>query len=391
MQVQTNLFSCAKFDEVVYLFQGGGALGAFQVGVYQALEESGFAPDWIVGISIGAINSSIIAGNPPHKCVEKLYQFWDTITHKMDPHSSINDPSNHNLIQAYNLCSALGTLTFGQKHFFNTKGINPWLIKNTTPDQISFYDTSALHETLQEVIDFKYLNERHMRLSLGAVNVQDGKLHFFDNSKHEITAEHIMASCALPPGFPAIKINDIYYWDGGLYSNTPLICVINDLPHKNRLCFLVDLFDSTGLLPQNLDEVLERAKDINYAGQVDMMLDYYDLHLLMQKKIAECVAQLPESVQKEQMVQELAKLGDAHNVHITKIVYKANPHELHSKDYEFSNFSAKRRVVDGYMHTKKLLADPNWWQKKDENVGNIVHQSPEDMHIVIGSCKCKGH
>lgn len=383
-------FSCTKFDEIVYLLQGGGALGAFQVGVYQALEEAKYAPDWIVGISIGAINSAIIAGNPASKRLEMLYKFWDAITHPINPQWNISSNyTDHNLIQAYNMCSALGALAFGQKGFFRIRGLNPWLIHHATPDEISFYDTSMLQQTLHEVIDFDYLQAAHVRLSLGAVNIQTGSLEFFDNTKQIITAEHIMASCALPPGFPAIKIADQYYWDGGLYSNTPLICLVNDLPHKSRLCFLVDLFDSTGLLPHNLDEVLERAKDINYAGHMDIMLDFYDAHLLLQKQIAECIAKLPSEMQNNPSIKKLQHLGDAHNVHITKIVYKANPHDLHSKDYEFSNFSAKRRFVDGYMHTKKLLSDPNWWQTREENIGTLVHPSAKDLNIVVGSCECK--
>jgi NTE family protein len=377
-------YLCANFDEVVYLFQGGGALGAFQVGVYQALEENGFAPDWIAGISIGAINSAIIAGNEPNKRTEKLNQFWDLITHNIEPQLQFLDTENHNLIQAYNMCSAMHALSFGQKGFFNLKGIAPWLIHDTTPDKISFYDTAALRDTLMQVIDFDYLNKSQIRLSLGAVNIRTGRLHFFDNTRDNIEVDHIMASCALPPGFPAIKIEDEYYWDGGLYSNTPLICVINDLPHKNRLCFLVDLFDSTGLLPHNMDEVLERAKDINYAGQIDMILDFYDAHLLLEHKIAAESGAIPD---------KLSKLGDGHNVHISKIVYKAHPHELHSKDYEFSNFSARKRIAEGYAHTKNLLADPDWWKSRDENIGTIVHPSTGDMSIVIGSCACRkdGH
>ncbi len=387
--MNSNHFSCTKFDEIVYLLQGGGALGAFQVGVYQALEEANYAPDWVVGISIGAINSAIIAGNPPEDRIPQLYKFWDAITHPIAPQWGILDTEDLNIIKAYNMCSALGTLAFGQKGFFKVRGINPWLVKDVTPDKISFYDTSILQKTLEKVIDFDYLQEGHTRLSLGAVNIQSGKMEFFDNTKHTITPEHIMASCALPPGFPAIEINGEYYWDGGLYSNTPLICLVNEVPHKNRLCFLVDLFDSTGLIPNNLDEVLERAKDINYAGHLDIMLDFYDAHLLLEKKIIECLDALPEQIRKDANFKELHELGDGHNVHITKIVYKADPHDLQSKDYEFSNFSAKRRFVDGYMHTKKLLADPNWWQTREDNIGTLVHPSPQDLNIVVGSCECK--
>lgn len=301
----------------------------------------------------------------------------------------MNDYNDKNLIEAYNICSAFGTLAFGQKGFFNVRGLNPWLIQHATPDAISFYDTSVLRDTLNEVVDFDCLNKSPVRLSLGAVNIKNGVLEFFDNRKHILTVDHIMASCALPPEFPAIKIEENFYWDGGLYSNTPLICVINDTPHKNRLCFLVDLFESTGLLPYNLDDVLERAKDINYAGHIDIILDLYDAQLLLQKKIAQHIDSLPYNFKKNKQLQALRKLGDSHNVHITKIVYKSNLDESYSKDYEFSNFTARRRFVDGYMHTKKLLANKNWWQTREDNVGTIVHPSPSDLNIVVGSCSCK--
>lgn len=388
-----DLFSCSKFDEIVYLFQGGGALGAFQVGVYQALEEANYTPDWIVGISIGAINAAIIAGNPEACRIKKLQQFWDAITHDIEPTRDYSQAQNPELLKVYNLCSALYALNFGQKNFFKVAPINPWFVNKVDPSQISYYDTRSLRKTLHKVIDFDYLNHSPIRLSLGAVNVETGKLKFFDNKKHMIEVEHIVASCALPPAFPAVKIEGAYYWDGGLYSNTPLICVINDLPRKNRLCFLVDLFDSTGLMPENMDAVLERAKDITYAGHLDIMLDYYDLHLLLQKKVASCIEKLPDEVRKLPEIIELSKLGDSHNVHISKIVYQAKAQDLHSKDYEFSNYSARRRLKEGYLHTKKLLANPAWWNSREENVGTLVHPSPEDLNIVIGSCSCKkgGH
>lgn len=376
--------SNTTFDEIVYLFQGGGALGAFQVGVFRALEEAGYSPDWMVGISIGAINASIIAGNPPENRLEKLYQFWDLITHTLEPGWNGTDVQNQTLLTAYNTCSALYTLYYGQNNFFKPSAFNPWFM-STTPNKISYYDTTPLRKTLQAVVDFDYLNSGKTRLSLGAVNVKTGKIKFFDNKKQSISVEHILASCALPPGFPAIEIEENYYWDGGLYSNTPLICVINDLPHKSRLCFLVDLFESTGLLPQTMDEILERAKDIHYAGHLDLILDYYDLHLLLQKKIANCIKKLPENIKNESHIKELSKYGDSHNVHLAKIVYRAKMEDLNSKDYEFSNFSARRRISEGYSHTKNLLINPNWWRDPEENIGTIVHTSPEDLSIVVGT------
>lgn len=377
-------FSYTELDEIVYLFQGGGALGAFQIGVYQALEEKGYAPNWMVGISIGAINASIIAGNPKEKRLEKLNQFWELITHPIEPGWQYSATHDQNLLSYYNMSSACYALFYGQANFFKPVLVNPWLIAKALPDHLSYYDTSPLKETLTKVIDFDYLNDGAIRLSLGAVNVETGQFRFFDNKKQKLDVEHIVASCALPPGFPAVKIEDAYYWDGGLYSNTPLICVINDLPHKNRLCFLVDLFESTGLLPQNMDELLERAKDINYAGHLDIILDYYDLQLFLQNKISDCIGKLPKELQKNPHIAELAQYGDPHNVHIAKIMYRAQLQDLHSKDYEFSYFSAKRRMNDGYQHTKKMLDNPNWWNEPHNNSGSIVHDSVDDMHIVVG-------
>lgn len=387
--MQQQALACPNFEEIVYLFQGGGALGAFQVGVYQALREAGYMPNWMVGISIGAMNAAIIAGNPHAERMDRMYQFWDLITHNIEPLHLIHDEENVSYIQAYNHFSAMRALNFGQQNFFNTAGINPWLVQNKTPDHISFYNTDALIDSLKQVIDFDYLNAAHTRLSLGAVDIETGKLKFFDNTEQTITVDHIRASCALPPGFPAVEIDGRYYWDGGLYSNTPLIKVINDKPLKNRLCFLIDLFDSTGLLPSNMDEVLERAKDITYSGHMDLLLDYYDLQLMMQKRIAKTCNKLPREIAMQPYIKELFKLGDDHNVHLTKIVYKAHKNEMHSKDYEFSDFSARRRIVEGYRYTKELVSDPQWWRKRETNLGNIVHKTPHDCHIVIGDCICK--
>lgn len=380
-----------ELDEIVYLFQGGGALGAFQVGVYQALEEAAYTPDWMVGISIGAINASIIAGNPPKKRLETLQKFWDVITHNINPLGNLGqyagDFDQSQILSTYNMFSAFYALCYGQSNFFRPSMMNPWVMAKTTPDQLSYYDTTPLRKTLQEVIDFEYLNSKHTskhtRLSLGAVNIETGKLQFFDTKYETITVDHIMASCALPPGFPAIKINETYYWDGGLYSNTPLICVINDLPHKNRLCFVVDLFESEGHIPNTMNDVLKRSKEINYSGHLDILLDHFDLQLFFQKKIANCISNLPEKLKHDPNIKELMKYGDAHNVHIAKISYPSKMEELHSKGYEFSSFTANKRIKDGYAYTKALLSNANWWKDPEENLGTLVHTKPEDVHFVI--------
>jgi len=374
-------FSYQDLDEIVYLFQGGGALGSYQVGVFHALEQGGYSPDWLVGISIGAINSSIIAGNPPGTRLEKLYEFWDLISHDME----VPGLTNKKFLSKYHAISAAYALMFGQKNFFSPTYINPWIVERVNPTELSFYDTSPLKETLHKVIDFDYLNTGRTRLSVGAVDIASGDLKFFDNRKQRIEAKHIMASCALPPGFPAIEIEGRYYWDGGLYTNTPLLCVVNDLPHKNRLCFLVDLFDSTGVVPHSMDAAEERKKDITYAGHLKTILSYYDTQLFFQKQIANCMKNLPDDIKKNPEIMKLAKLGDSHDVHIAKIVYKSKVEELHSKDYEFSHLSTQRHITDGYLHTNKLLSDPDWWKNPEDNYGTIVHKSAEHLEVNVGS------
>jgi len=375
-------FSYADLDEIVYLFQGGGALGAFQVGVFNALEEGGYAPDWMVGISIGSINSSIVAGNPPTTRLQKLYEFWDLITYHNEPTHTHYESA----MTLFHLLNAQQALWLGHSNFYLPRMINPWFMPKAKCTQLSFYDTSPLRETLLKVIDFDYLNKAYLRLSIGAVDIETGKMRFFDNRKEALRPEHIMASCALPPGFPAIEIDGRFYWDGGLYSNTPLICVVNDLPHKNRLCFVVDLFDSPGVIPENMDDVFERQKDITYAGQLNTILGFYDLQLLLQKKIATCIRNLPAHVKNDPNIIELARYGDDHHVHIAKVIYRPKSFELHSKDYELSNLSAKRHILDGFLNTRKMLSNPNWW-KDGDNVGTFVHNSPDDLDIVVGDPK----
>ncbi|MCE3269357.1 MAG: phospholipase, partial [Burkholderiales bacterium] len=253
--------------EVIFVFQGGGALGAYQVGAYEALTEHDYLPNTLVGISIGAINAAIIAGNPPELRKQRLHEFWDKITTKMP----FPMKANLGLAKFHNWVSAGISLTFGQNGFFVPKVLDPASLIDATPEQLSYYDTSPLRETLLELIDFDYLNKGKIRLCMGAVKLDSGEFVFFDNTIMKITPEHIMASCALPPGFPPIKIGESYYIDGGVFSNTPLTKVIDDFATteqdvKNILCFMIDLFPLSGPLPHSMDGLMERVKDIRYSS-----------------------------------------------------------------------------------------------------------------------------
>jgi NTE family protein len=255
-----------SYDKKIGLvLQGGGALGSYQAGVYEALASSEYLPDWVAGISIGAINAAIIAGNAPENRLKRLRGFWNGITTPTSlwPSALVGSP----VLWQQNV-SALTALMFGQPEFFTPRILQYWF----SPEKfVSYYDTSALMVTLERLVDFDRINNaKDVRLSVGAVNVRTGQFAYFDSANITIRPEHIMASCALPPGFPPVEIDGEHYWDGGLFSNTPLGYVLDYSPRRSRLTFQVDVFQSHGRLPTNLDEVAERDKDIRYSSRTQI-------------------------------------------------------------------------------------------------------------------------
>jgi len=352
--------------EVVYVFQGGGSLGAYQVGAYEALAERNYTPDTVIGISIGAINAAIIAGNPLAKRKQKLYDFWDKISTKM-PFPML---ANLGLAKFHNYVSSQISLTFGQNGFFVPKSISPTLLLDATPNHFSYYDTSPLRETLLELIDFDYLNKGNIRLCIGSVDLESGEFVFFDNTKQVITVEHIMASCALPPGFPPIEIDGRYYIDGGVFSNTPLSKVIDDFADsekdiKNILCFMIDLFSLQGPLPHSMDGLLERVKDIRYSSHAKRSSALYATTQNLSHAIHFLTSKMTDAQLKDKAVQEVIKLGYAHRLDIIHLVYHSEKGtELASKDYEFSVESAIKHRKLGYTDTMNMIeAEEGEWSK----------------------------
>lgn len=352
--------------EVIYVFQGGGALGAYQVGAYEALAERNYNPSTIIGISIGAINAAIIAGNPPEVRQQKLHEFWDKITTKM-PFPML---ANLGLSKFHNWVSAHMSLTMGQNGFFVPKSISPALLLDATPDQFSYYDTSPLRETLLELIDFDYLNKAKIRLCVGSVDLESGDFVFFDNTEMEITPDHIMASCALPPGFPPIKINNRYYVDGGVFSNTPLSKVVDDFANsekeiKNILCFMIDLFSLRGPLPHTMDGMMERIKDIRYSSHLGRSRALYATTQNLSHAIHFLISKMTDEQLKDKAVQDILKLGYAHRVDIIHLVYHSEKGtELASKDYEFSAESANKHRQLGYDNTIEMIeSEGEEWSK----------------------------
>ena len=288
------------FECTALLLQGGGALGAYQAGVYQALSEAGLEPDWVAGISIGAINAAIIAGNAPKDRIPRLREFWESITmdafQYMPPVIKSLMTSSDAQHRALNCLSAMQTIMRGIPGFFMPSQLG---IK---PTAISFYNTASLKTTLERLVDFDRINNDHMRLSIAAVNVESGNFTIFNNKETTITPEHVMASGALPPGFPPVEIEGEYYWDGGLISNTPLHWVVEDKSPADTLVFQVDLWSAEGEFPQNITEVLTREKAIQFSSRTrsntDRFKEKHELHHIISgllEKLPANLRQLPEA------------------------------------------------------------------------------------------------
>lgn len=358
-------------DQVSYFFQGGGALGSYQVGVFAGLREAGYEPNWLVGSSIGAINAAIIAGNKSKDAIDQLKSFWDMLALPILS-LSFNDIQIRRL---QNFLSAQITSLTGVTGFFTPKIFdNPFYITNSTPDKISFYDWADLKKTLEKFIDFDLINKQFIRLSLCAIEVESGQLTFFDNTKEKITADHVMASCALPPGFPAVKIKDKYYWDGGMNASLPIHIFLEDNLGKSCLCFSMQLFDSYGLLPTSLDDVLKRKKDITFASQYRRSIQTFrDMHNL-KRALGKLLDELPELQKNNSAIKSICEIAHTSQLNFVRFHYKARPIDLSSKDYEFSQQSVLEHMENGYDDAKEALKNPPWLKPIPEDVGIVIHE-----------------
>jgi len=364
-------------------FQGGGALGAYQVGVTRALDEAGYYPDWFIGTSIGAINAAIAAGNPEKIRVEKMHQFWEAIATPdyLNPSLSINTPETRKL---EHFLSSQTTLFCGQPGFFQPRFPPPELGWHNTPDLLSYYDTSPLRSTLERFIDFDRINSNATtRLSIGAVEISSGKINYFDSFNQKIGPEHIMASGALPPGFPAIEIEGKFYWDGGISSNSPATYVLSNRCPKDLLCFTVHLFDSFGMNPTTLDEVLQRRKDIEFSSRVTKILQLYkEIHSL-KNSIHILSKYIPEHEKLSPELKECISKGRETTVCLVRFLYEDDSTELSSKDYEFSHKSIIERIAHGYNTGKKAIKESPWTEPVPDTEGILVHDMSAIDHLNI--------
>jgi NTE family protein len=354
-QVQSHRTTAGRqlrFECVALVLQGGGALGAYQCGVYEALAEAGIHPDWIAGISIGAINAAIIAGNPPETRVDRLREFWTQVSSNGPWHSPILSDGTRNLLNQMN---ANFSAACGAKGFFSARPMTPWLQPSGTLEATSFYDTKALKQTLERLVDFDRLNVGITRFSAGAVNVRTGNLVYFDNTTHTIEPEHVMASGALPPGFPAIEVEGEQYWDGGLVSNTPLQWMADIEPRRDSLVFQVDLWSARGDFPRNMFDVMTREKEIRYSSRTRAGTDQFKYVQRLRHTLAELLEKLPEDLRNSPNARLLGKEAEHKVYNIVHLIYRAQNYEGHSKDYEFSRLSMQEHWRAGYHDARRTL------------------------------------
>ncbi len=348
----------------VLVLQGGGALGAYHIGVYQALHEHGFEPDWLCGISIGAINAAILAGNPPEQRLARLEALWQAISWpELLPHSP-----NAAIQGFWNTLSSAQALAFGQPGFFSPRPINPFFAPSGTPATESFYDTTALRQTLLDHADFARINQGGgPRLSVGVTDVTVGELSFFDNraTPGGLGPEHIVASGSLPPGFAAAEIGGRFYWDGACVSNTPLEAVLNDTPPGHTVAFVIDLWSPTGPAPTTMNEVLWRAKQIQYASRnahhIDAVATKVNLrHALAAKTDAKADAAAP---------------GGGQRLDIVHVIYHPAEDQIPASDAEFSRVSIAERRAAGYADMSQALAEQPWMTvQKPAQLGAVIHR-----------------
>jgi NTE family protein len=361
--------------QVVLVFQGGGALGAYQAGVYQALHEAGIEPDWIIGTSIGAINASLIAGNEPEDRLACLEEFWRRMARK-----SIWDLGSPwpKLTQSL---SYFATIAGGIPNFFEPN-LAAALGQNAIlgAEEAAYYSAAPLEQTLLELVDFDLISRCKPRLTVGAANVCTSQMRYFDSRNTEIGVKHIMASGALPPAFPAVRIKGELYWDGGILSNTPTEVVFDDNPRRNSLIFAVHLWNPIGPEPETIGEVTHRQKDVQYSSRVANHITRQLQTHRLRHVIMKLASKIPLSERNSSEVRELASWGCVTQMHIVRLLAPRLPHEDHAKDVDFSPSGIRQRWQAGYTNTQNVLERKPWIGEFDPLEGVILHEPLPNGH-----------
>ncbi len=364
-------------DRISLLLQGGGALGAYQGGVYQGLHEAGLEPDWIAGVSIGGLNAALIAGNAPEHRLAALQEFWRVIT--LRPVWGFL-PSGDNLRKLHNFWSSFYTLSLGQPGMFTPNVPSPWLRPRGSDGATAFYDTTLLHQTITRLVDFGRINSGDIRFAVGAVDVATGNFAYFDNARTVITPDHVLASCSLPPAFPMTRIGTDYFWDGGIVSNTPLQHLLTHIDGQNALVFQVDLFSARGAVPRDMAEVLGRSKDIQYSSRTRLVTDHYrELHSL-RVQMRGLLNRMPDEQLSEDERALKQRLENLPAINIHQLIYQQAAFEGQSKDYDFSKSSMRDHWAAGLRDTKTTLTRRDWLTLPTGEHAIVTH----DIHRARG-------
>lgn len=363
----------------VLVLQGGGALGSYQAGAYEALCHHDFEPAWIAGISIGAINAAIIAGNPREKRIGKLREFWEMAASPVPWSPVISDG---NARSVFNESSAAMIAAFGVPGFFAPRIPPAPFWPPGSPQSQSFYDTAPLKATLERLVDFDRINDCKTRLSVGAVSVTTGNFTYFDNEifrklGKKIGPEHIMASGALPPGFPSIEIEGEHFWDGGIASNTPLDFVLDDVS-SDLLIFQVDLFSARGPLPQSMLEAQEREKDIRYSSRTRMTTDKNKRIHNIRKALRDLIGKLPEDLKQDPNVALLSEAAKENTVTVVHLIYRSKTHESSSKDYNFSRLGMTEHWSAGSRDVERSMRPKDWFERPQADQSMVTYDLTAD-------------
>ncbi len=365
----------ATRERCVLVLQGGGALGAYQAGVFEALASNGYSPDWVAGISIGAVNAALTAGNPPERRVRNLRAFWEQASSRIPFKSPFADGWGRRL---FNEWAAASVALTGIPGFFTPRTTPSWLALPGSPESISLYDTSPLRKTLLELVDFDLINSGKVRFSVGAVNVLNGNFAYFDNRDRLIEPEHIMASGALPPGFPPVMIDGDPYWDGGLVSNTPLQFVLDERAREADrhdparaqaardpvLVFQVDLFSAHGMMPRSLAETAQREKDIRFSSRTRLNTDMQKRIEALEAAAARLAERLPPEFADDADLATLTAHAQDGPVTILHLINRSEDYETQNKDYEFSRMTAIGHWENGRRDVERSFASPRWKNRK---------------------------
>lgn len=354
--------------QVVLVLQGGGALGAYQIGVYRALHEAGIEPDWVIGTSIGAINASLIAGNRPEDRLARMHEFWDRVSHtslqRLLGAAPIVGPAMSNWL----------TIAQGVAPFFAP---NPLAFVGMQmplgAERAGYYSTAPLRETLRDLVDFDLVNLGDTRLTVGAASVRTGQMHYFDSRDSVLDERHVMASGALPPAFPAVRIDGELYWDGGILSNTPVEAVFDDNPRKDAVVFAVHLWNPDGSEPETIWDVLHRQKDLQYSSRALTHIQRQKQLHRLRHIIKELAMRLPPEARTDALVREMESYGCLTHMHVVRLVAPSLRGESHQKDIDFSSRGIRQRSEAGYEDTLRVLNRAPWEEEHDPLEGFILH------------------